>query len=216
MGCDQNVTKMPRYREPFTVFPRELKSGKTVYYYRTYSPNGERTTARSTGKTNKSQARNYCAELIAEGMLFDGTSMTFGTYASEFFGDDSQWMLDKIQTSTGKEQPVAANTLKTYRHINSAFLIPFFTKIKLCDIKPYHIKKFRAKMLEDGLSNSVINLSCVCLKIIFSYARADKLMVSNPFVSIQQMYIFHLVCPYFLFCPSSGLDFYLIYEFFFG
>ena len=102
-----------------------------MYYYRTYVSNEERTVAHSAGKTNKSQARIYCAELIAEGMLFDGASMIFGTYASEFFDDDSQWMLDKIQTSTGKAQTVTANTLKTYRHINFAFLIPFFTKKKI-------------------------------------------------------------------------------------
>lgn len=189
MMCNQNVTKMPRYKEPFTIFPRKLSSGKTVYYYRTYSPDGERTVAHSTGKTNKTQARNYCAELLSMGLLYNGASMTFGAYAKDFFGDKSQWMLDKIQTSNGKEQPVAANTLKTYRHSNDAFLIPFFARIKLCDIKPCHIKEFRGEMLEKELSNSVINLACVCLKIIFSYARADKLMVSNPFDSIQQMYI---------------------------
>lgn len=187
--CNQNVTKMPRYREPFTVFPRKLSSGKIVYYYRTYSPDGERTVAHSTGKTNKTQAKNYCAELLSLGLLYNGTSVTFGVYAKDFFCDNSQWMLDKIQTSNGKEQPVAANTLKAYRHCNDAFLIPFFSKIKLCEIKPSHIKRFRGDLIEKELSNSVINLACVCLKIIFSYARADKLMTSNPFDSIQQMYI---------------------------
>lgn len=189
MMCNQNVTKMPRYKEPFTIFPRKLSSGKIVYYYRTYSPDGERTVAHSTGKTNKTQARNYCAELLSMGLLYDGASITFGAYAKDFFGDKSQWMLDKIQTSNGKAQPVAVNTLKAYRHCNEAFLIPFFARIKLCEIKPVHIKKFRGEMLEKELSNSVINLACVCLKIIFSYARADKLMNTNPFTSIQQMYI---------------------------
>lgn len=172
--CDQNVTSMPRYKEPYTIFPRKLSSGKIIYYYRTYSPDGERTVAHSTGKPNKTLARAYCAELLASGMLYSGTGMTFGAYAKDFFGDKSQWMSDKIQSSNGKEQPIAANTLKAYRHCNDAFLIPFFSKIKFCDIKPSHIKKFRADMIEKELSNSVINLSCVCLKIIFSYARADK------------------------------------------
>ena len=178
-----------KYREPFTIFPRKLPSGKTVYYYRTYSPDGERTTAHSTGKTNKTQARNYCAELLSKGLLYSGTGMTFKVYAEGFFDDNSQWMCDKIQAGQGKSQPIAENTLKAYRHKLNAYLIPFFKNIKLIDLKPYHIKKFRMKLINEGLSNSVINLSCTCLKIILSYAAADRLITVDPFVSVPTMYV---------------------------
>ena len=30
-----------RYREPFTVYPRRLPSGRIVYYYQTYDDQGE-------------------------------------------------------------------------------------------------------------------------------------------------------------------------------
>lgn len=187
-ACYSNVTIMPRYKEPFTIFPRKLKSGKTVYYYRTYSPDGERTVPRSTGLTNKTQARNYCSELYAAGMLYCGTGISFGAYASNFFDDGEEWMCDKIQTSNGKEQPVAKSTLKAYRHNTKDVLIPYFSKIKLADLKPRHIKSFRDKMIKEGKSNATINLACACLKIIISYAIANKLMTFNPFSSVSQMY----------------------------
>lgn len=180
---------MPRYREPFTIFPRTLPTGRVVYYYRTYSPDGERTTAHSTGKSNKTQARCYCAELLEKGMLYSATGMTFKVYASHFFDDNSQWMLDKIQAGQGKEQPIAKNTLKAYRHNLESYLLPFFSNIKLIDIKPSHIKKFRAKLIDQSLSNSVINLSCTCLKIILSYAMSEQLIIKDPFVAIPTMYI---------------------------
>lgn len=180
---------MPKFREPFTIFPRKLTSGKVVYYYRTYTPDGERTVAHSTGKTNKTQARCYCAELLANGLLYSNTGMTFGVYAKGFFDSDSQWMLDKIQAGQGKEQPVARNTIKVYKHKLNSYILPFFKNIKLIDIKTAHIKRFRASLIAKGLSNSAINLSCTCLKIIINYAIADKLVVSNPFVSIPLMYI---------------------------
>lgn len=166
-----------------------MKSGKTIFYYRTYSPDGERTTAHSTGKTNRTQAKNYCAELLAKGLLYSSTGMTFKIYAEGFFDDDSQWMSDKIQAGQGKAQPVAQNTLKSYRHNLTAYLIPFFSNVKLMDIRPSHIKRFRMKLINDGLSNSVINLSCTCLKIILSYAAADRLITSDPFVSVPTMYV---------------------------
>lgn len=179
---------MPRYREPFSIFPRRLPSGKVVYYYRTYSPHGERTIAHSTGLTNKTQAKNYCSELLAMGVLYSGTGMTFGAYAKGFFDDGSEWMCDKIQSGNGKEQPIAANTLKAYRHNTEKILIPYFSKIKLFDLKPRHIKAFRDQMINEGRSNATINLACACLKIIISYAIADKLMTFNPFESVSQMY----------------------------
>lgn len=190
VACDQNVTTtMPRYKEPFTIFPRTLPSGRVVYYYRTYSPEGERTTAHSTGKTNKTQARCYCADLLAQGLLYSSVGMTFGAYAKGFFDDNSQWMHDKIQAGQGREQPVAKNTLRVYRHSLDKFLLPFFKYIKLMDIKPSHIKKFRAELIDKELSNSVINLSCTCLKIILSYAKADRLISIDPFTSVPMMYI---------------------------
>lgn len=180
---------MPRYREPFTIFPRKLKSGKTVFYYRTYTPDGERTVAHSTGKTNKTQARCYCADLLQKGLLYSNTGMNFGVYAKGFFDNDSQWMADKIQSGQGKEQPVAQNTLKSYRHSLDDFILPFFKNIKLSDIKPSHIKKFRNHLISRSFSNSVINLNCTILKIILSYARADRLITHDPFVSVPTMYI---------------------------
>ena len=180
---------MPRYREPFTLFPRKLKNGKSVYYYRTYSPDGERTVAHSTGLTNKTLARNYCADLLSKGLLYSNAGMCFGVYAKGFFDDDSQWMADKIQSGQGKAQPVAQNTLKAYRHSLETFILPFFKNIKLIDIKPSHIKKFRDSLINKSFSNSVINLNCTILKIILSYARADGLVTNDPFVSVPTMYI---------------------------
>ena len=180
---------MPRYREPFTLFPRKLKNGKSVYYYRTYSPDGERTVAHSTGLTNKTLARNYCADLLSKGLLYSNVGMCFGVYAKGFFDDDSQWMADKIQSGQGKVQPVAEKTLKAYRHYLADFIIPFFKNVKLVDIKPSHIKKFRDSFIEKGFSNSVINLNCTILKIIISYARADGLITNDPFMSVPMMYV---------------------------
>ncbi len=180
---------MPRYKEPFTIFPRKLPSGKTVYYYRTYTPEGVRSTAHSTGKTSKTLARQYCSDLLIKGQLLSNFGVTFEMYAKGFFDDNSQWMLDKIQISKGKKQPIARATLSIYRHFNSNIIIPFFKKMKLIDIRPLHIKQFRAKLVADGFANSTINIVCACLKIIVNYAMADKLILNDPFASIQQMYV---------------------------
>jgi integrase len=98
-------------------------------------------------------------------------------------------MSDKVQAGQGKAQPVAEKTLKAYRHYLDDFIIPFFKNVKLTDIKPGHIKKFRDSFIDKGFSNSVINLNCTILKIIISYARADGLITTDPFVSVPMMYV---------------------------
>lgn len=179
---------MPRYKEPYTIFPRKLNSGKVVYYYRTYSPDGRRSVAHSTGKANKTQARCYCAELLAKGQLYSPQGINFSAYAKGFFDNNSQWYKDKIQTGKDKTQPVALNTLRVYRNALDRYILPFFQKIKLADIRVSHIKKFRSELIEKGFSNSTITTATACLKIIISYAIADGYIIKNPFTSIQNMY----------------------------
>ena len=180
---------MSRYKEPFTIFPRKLNSGKIIYYYRTYNSYGERSVAHSTGQSNKTLARNYCAKLLSEGNLYPVTTMKFSVYADGFFSQKSQWYKDKVQAGTGKQQPVAQKTVKTYNHMLNDYILPFFKNVRISDVNAVHIKNFRNWMIKNSIANSSINLACVCLRIIFKYAMAEKLINTNPMDSIQQMYI---------------------------
>lgn len=179
---------MPRYREPFTIFPRKMRSGKTIYYFRAYTPDGVRTVAHSTGKTSRTQARCYCAELLKNGQLCAGGGATFEAYARGFFSDKGQWMADKAQAGKGRAQPVAARTLLSYRRNCDSIIVPYFGKRRISGITPQDIKRFRAALIGRGMANATINQVCTCLHIILTYALSDKLIASDPFVSIGQMY----------------------------
>ena len=80
---------MPRYRQTYTLFKR----GK-FFYYRTYTAEGVRTTAHSTGCTSLTAARVYCDRLFLEGKMFAGSGMTFRNYAAGFFDKDSVYAKD--------------------------------------------------------------------------------------------------------------------------
>lgn len=60
---------MPRLREAYSLYKRRTPKGKTVYYFRVYDDNGNRLPGRSTGKTNKKGARDYCDVLKEAGRL---------------------------------------------------------------------------------------------------------------------------------------------------
>lgn len=143
--------------------------------------------ARSTGKTNKTQARCYCADLLAKGMLCSDTGISFCIYAKDFFSETSQWYADKKQVATGKKVPVARKTLAAYTEILENKLLPYFGKYKLADITSTHVKKFRAVLIERNLSNSYINIVCHVLSIIFKYAETDRYITTNPCTAVQSL-----------------------------
>jgi hypothetical protein len=60
---------MPRLREAFSLYKRRTPKGKVVYYFRAHDEKGNRLPGRSTGKTNKKDARDYCDNLKATGRL---------------------------------------------------------------------------------------------------------------------------------------------------
>lgn len=114
--------------------------------------------------------------------------MSFKSYAEHFYDDDSDWMLDKIQTR-GEEYTLSKSTLRIYRYSLKNLLLPFFGNIKLCDLNVTHIKKYRTSLVEKGLSNNTINKSVACLKVIIRQARADRYITFDPFLTIKPMFI---------------------------
>jgi integrase len=60
---------MPRLREAYSLYKRRTPKGKIVYYFRAYNERGKRLPGRTTGKTNKKEARDYCDGLKESGRL---------------------------------------------------------------------------------------------------------------------------------------------------
>ena len=74
-----------RYRSTYSLYPRKMKNGKVVYYFRTYDTDGNRTSGRSTGQTTKTAAHTYMNVLIKKGELLQGIEVTFEKYAQDWW-----------------------------------------------------------------------------------------------------------------------------------
>lgn len=167
MECSQLVTTMSRYREPYTLYKR----GK-YYYYRTYDIRGVRTCGKSTGKTSKGAAKEYCDKLYLLGSL-NQSDVTFGEYAEHFFDDNAPYVKDRVK-------PLAFNSLRIQRVNLRLHLLPELNKIKLCDINYSLLKYIRIKYLEKLSSNTVIGIMGT-LQTILTYAYRDRIINHNPF-----------------------------------
>lgn len=164
---------MSRYRENYTLFKR----GK-FWYYRTYDERGVRTTAKTTGQTNKTLAREYCEQLYLSGGL-NCSSELFGAYAAHFFDDNSTYLKDRIK-------PLAVNTLISYRSSLNKHIMPVFKDTKLKDISYSKLKAFRAELLENKTPASA-KLILVPMEIILSDAFRNGAINKNPFDLLEPL-----------------------------
>lgn len=85
-----SLSKM-RVTEPYTLFPRKLNSGKTVYYYQFRDEVGRRSVPKSTGCVTLSSARRFCQKLYNTGLLTKSTDFLFENYMQDFFSKDNEW-----------------------------------------------------------------------------------------------------------------------------
>lgn len=158
---------MSRYKQPYALYKR----GK-YWYYRTYTPDGLRTCGKSTGQTSKTAALNYCNKLYLNGLLWS-SEKTFSEYATHFYDDNAPYVKDRLT-------PLSENTLRGYRIKMKQYILPYFSKYKLCDINYTTLKNFRIKMLEQYAPSNVVS-TMSCLKHIIDNAFRDRLIPVNPF-----------------------------------
>lgn len=125
----------------FFVYKRTLKSGKKVYYYQTYKPDGTLSSGKSTGCRTKSAAIHYCETLLMQGRIWSGTNITFSNYAEHFFDYDSIWVQDKLASGTPEHPALSPLYLKKLQSTVRLHLLPYFDKKKFSTIKPTDIKE---------------------------------------------------------------------------
>lgn len=163
---------MGRYKQPYSLYKR----GK-YWYYRSYTPEGVRTIAKTTGKKNKTEARLYCESLYLYGRLYE-SNVTFENYAAHFYDEDSIYFKDRAVE-------LSENTKNNYKRNLTNYLMPYFKTMKLSDISYSVLKQFRTSLLESGLKTSSVHNTMSILKHILTAAYRDDVIAINPFDKLE-------------------------------
>ena len=175
-----------RYHEPFTIFPRVMPSGKTVYYYQARDGDGRRTTPRTTGKTTPSAARSHCRNLEKTGKLIPKDSTgpvvsTFGELARDFWNwEKSAYIHTRLQFS----DPNRPGFGKRYAHdmgrIVEMHLLPVFRRRLLNSITPINVEAFALRLRDGGLSGKRVNNIVTCMRIMLAQAHRAGILPWDP------------------------------------
>ena len=164
---------MPKYRQTYTLFKR----GR-FYYYRTYTPDGVRTTARTTGCTSRSAAKVHCDTLFKEGKLCAGSQKTLAQYARGFFAADSVY---------SRDNGLSASSIRAYCTAMDRTLLPRIGRQRLADITHSSLKKLRQDLLDSGLSAGSVKLKMSVLHIVLKSALADGIIQRDPFYNLHPL-----------------------------
>ncbi|MBF9014696.1 MULTISPECIES: tyrosine-type recombinase/integrase [unclassified Oceanispirochaeta] len=166
-----------RYREPFTVYPRKMKSGLIVWYYQTYDEFNKRNSARSTGQTIKSAARAYCRKLEKEDLLVPNSlnNLTFGEFAIGW------WVTGKCKYLEYRKsrRTLSYNYIKACSQITQNHIIPYFQDYKIRSIKRFHVEKWIDYLVGLGISNSSVNIYSRVFHLMMAEAVRREILLTD-------------------------------------
>lgn len=172
-----------RYKEPFVLFKRKLKSGKVIYYYYTYDTFNKRKQY-STGCTKLSDAKRYCLELLLSNSLSSTPDLTFEQYTRTWFIKDECKYIQSI-FSRGRSYSRSNAELKRAKLVNK--ILPYFGKLYIRNITPRHIEEWITIIKGHNLSNVTVNTYISTLATILNEAfRLGDIKV-NPIKDIKHL-----------------------------
>lgn len=174
---------MGRPKQAYSLYPRKY-ADKVIWYYRTYSPDGQRTTGKSTGETSRTKARQFCEELVKKGDIFKGKPDYFDTFAKDLFTEGSEWYKEKYRNS---KPSLTYLPEKTYRM--NKYLMPVFGRKKIKDITKRDIINFQDSMLSSGISAGFVKSCSQILNQILDYAVRCDIVASNVMAKVPPLVV---------------------------
>lgn len=186
---------MPHIKSSYTLFPKQLKTGR-VYYFQTYDNNGRRLGARSTGKRTRSEARQFCDELLKAERLTSPECPTLETWTIErhFYEWEDESPQPKCLYALGRLARSSPNRPAVQRHYIGEckrklrkYILPNFGKYKINLLTPSMLEKWMFGLRERGLSAKTVNNISSAFRIITSEAQRLALIVDDPWKRVPML-----------------------------
>lgn len=169
-----------RVSEPYTIFPRKLKSGKIVYYEQHRLDNGTRSVPKSTGCTTESSAKRYCNKLYNQGAFETHSSLRFSVFTKDFFAKDKEFYKWKSINNAN----ITDETLLAYDKFLRNQLMPYFANVQISAITRAEIKNWIIWASSKWSAKTVNNAQTV-LNAILNQAVDKEIIQFNPTANIS-------------------------------
>ena len=160
----------------FSVFPKKLHNGTTIFYYTTYDENNRRHQF-STGKKDRTEAIKFCMDRMIKGRLVPKSSLSFSEYAEHFYDyEKSDYIQSRLRRGFSYSHS-GADCKNRFIHTQA---IPFFGEKSITAITPKDIEDFANRLKDSGLTNTTVNHYMKDLKVIFHEALRRNDIQTDP------------------------------------
>lgn len=195
---------MAEYVEPFTLYPRKMKDGRRVWYYRARDAQGQRLGGVSTGKLSKAEAYSHCNALFKAGQLIPAPKEpappkpatevrrsrrppTLAEFAAEWSwwewtdeGPACTYCKSELRRSE-KEKPAVqrGHADRSYRVLHRDFL-PIWGAYRMDQVTPEMCEELMADWADEDISHKTINNKISVVRVMFSEAARVKKIPESP------------------------------------
>ena len=175
-----------RAKQAFSLYCRKLSSGKTVWYYQTYDEDGLRTNGKSTGKSTKTAAREYCNALMTAGQLLPSAQAAvpaFKEFAVGWWDYEKCAYLKRLKARRAVSRGygyIASDRLKNH-------ILPAFGSYRLDKITDVMIDDWLLALKDRGLSANTANNAFRIFSVMLGEACRRGLIKHNPCKKVSML-----------------------------
>lgn len=171
-----------RHREnEFGIFPKNIR-GKKIFYYWVYEKNSNKRRFRSTGKLSFDDAVKFCRSLQIKGQLLNQKTLSFSSYARNFFDYDS---CPYVNHRLARGYTYTRSWAKRQKQLLQKIIIPFFGQTNISLISFNDIDNFIMSLKKVNNRNKKLNHIITTLKNIFNFAEMNNIIENNPCKGIK-------------------------------
>ena len=174
--------------------PFARRSGKKiVYYYYVYDENGKKL-KRSTGEHSRAAAMAVIQERIRTGTLITDRFKNPAACSSMLFSDLAKdvFIPGACPLAADRElrgKPYTSRVMKENRQRLEKYILPFFGKMKIAEIRVRDVKGWQLWMKEKGISNATANRVRTTAIPVFDYAVESGFIDDNPLKRVRPLYV---------------------------
>jgi integrase len=148
---------------------------------------------RSTGKRSYEEAVKYCRSLLLAGKLYNGTTLSLGSYTRNFFIYDKCPYIDhRLHRGYSYGKPWAL----CQRRLLEKHIYPVFFDRDIRTITFKEIDGFIAALKLKNMGHKTLNHIICTLRNVFGYAELEKVIFENPCKGLK---------PFKIICPEKGI-----------
>lgn len=178
---------MPRYKEPFSLYPRKTKKNVIVWYYRTYDERGRRTVGRSTGETSKTLARKYCQELITRNRLIPRKSLTLAAWAEKrrwWIWGECLYIKSRLARSKADRPGITHRYCDLNYKVMKNKILPAHGDKRLDTITAEDCEKLLFTWAGEGVSYKTVNNWASVYRVMLGEAARIDIIDRNPWEKV--------------------------------